>query len=109
MPEIDQTWAYPAFWIIAILVAGSMLALFRRLDHEHAKAHEVAEHEVAEREIAKVLEAVKHQGLPSVLVHHPMSMPQSIAPSRFAPSPPSCFRVPSAFVLQTLYALAMGA
>lgn len=30
MPELSQTWAYPAFWIIVILVAGSMLALFRR-------------------------------------------------------------------------------
>jgi magnesium transporter len=30
MPELSQTWAYPAFWIVVILVAGSMLALFRR-------------------------------------------------------------------------------
>lgn len=30
MPELGQAWAYPAFWIVAILVAGSMLALFRR-------------------------------------------------------------------------------
>lgn len=29
-PELDQTWAYPAFWIVCIVVGVSMLALFRR-------------------------------------------------------------------------------
>lgn len=30
IPELDKTWAYPAFWIICLVVGGSMLALFRR-------------------------------------------------------------------------------
>jgi magnesium transporter len=29
-PELDLTWAYPAFWIICLVVGGSMLVLFRR-------------------------------------------------------------------------------
>jgi magnesium transporter len=31
-PELDQVWAYPAFWIICAVVAGGMLILFRRRD-----------------------------------------------------------------------------
>jgi magnesium transporter len=30
IPELDQTWAYPVFWLICLLVGGTMLALFRR-------------------------------------------------------------------------------
>jgi magnesium transporter len=29
-PELDQVWAYPAFWIICVLLAVIMLLLFRR-------------------------------------------------------------------------------
>ncbi len=29
-PELSQTWAYPAFWVICVLVGVTMLALFRR-------------------------------------------------------------------------------
>lgn len=29
-PELDQVWAYPAFWLICILAAGIMLYLFHR-------------------------------------------------------------------------------
>jgi magnesium transporter len=29
-PELDQAWAYPAFWIVCLVVGGVMLALFRR-------------------------------------------------------------------------------
>ncbi len=29
-PELDQVWAYPAFWIICLVSAGVMLWLFRR-------------------------------------------------------------------------------
>lgn len=29
-PELEQSWAYPAFWIICLVVGGVMLALFRR-------------------------------------------------------------------------------
>jgi magnesium transporter len=31
-PELDKVWAYPAFWLICLLVAGAMLAMFRRWD-----------------------------------------------------------------------------
>jgi magnesium transporter len=31
-PELDLGWAYPAFWIICVVVAGVMLFLFRRKD-----------------------------------------------------------------------------
>jgi magnesium transporter len=30
MPELDKTWAYPAFWLLMIAVAGSMLLWFRK-------------------------------------------------------------------------------
>ena len=29
-PELGLTWAYPAFWITCVIVAGGMLALFKR-------------------------------------------------------------------------------
>lgn len=29
-PELDQVWAYPAFWIICVLLTGVMLLVFRR-------------------------------------------------------------------------------
>jgi magnesium transporter len=29
-PELDQVWAYPAFWMICLISAASMLLLFRR-------------------------------------------------------------------------------
>jgi magnesium transporter len=29
-PELDQAWAYPAFWVVCILAAGVMIYLFRR-------------------------------------------------------------------------------
>jgi magnesium transporter len=29
-PELDQVWAYPAFWVICLVSAASMLLLFRR-------------------------------------------------------------------------------
>jgi magnesium transporter len=29
-PEIEQTWAYPVFWIVCIFLAGIMIILFRR-------------------------------------------------------------------------------
>ncbi len=29
-PELDQPWAYPAFWIICVLLASGMLLMFRR-------------------------------------------------------------------------------
>lgn len=32
LPELQQPWAYPAFWIVCLGVAGTMLALFRRHD-----------------------------------------------------------------------------
>lgn len=32
LPELNQPWAYPAFWVVCLVVAGSMLALFRRHD-----------------------------------------------------------------------------
>lgn len=31
-PELDQAWAYPAFWIVCLVVGGVMLALFRRAE-----------------------------------------------------------------------------
>jgi magnesium transporter len=31
-PELDQQWAYPAFWVVCIAVAGIMLVVFRRRD-----------------------------------------------------------------------------
>jgi magnesium transporter len=31
-PELDKTWAYPAFWGICVIVAGAMLVMFRRRD-----------------------------------------------------------------------------
>lgn len=31
-PELDQQWAYPAFWVVCIAVAGTMLVVFRRRD-----------------------------------------------------------------------------
>lgn len=30
LPELDMVWAYPAFWLICLITAGSMLAIFRR-------------------------------------------------------------------------------
>ena len=30
LPELDQSWAYPAFWLICIISASIMLVLFRR-------------------------------------------------------------------------------
>jgi magnesium transporter len=30
MPELDKVWAYPAFWIVCILVATGMILFFRR-------------------------------------------------------------------------------
>ncbi len=30
IPELEQPWAYPVFWIICLIVGGAMLALFRR-------------------------------------------------------------------------------
>lgn len=30
IPELEQPWAYPVFWIICLAVGGAMLALFRR-------------------------------------------------------------------------------
>ena len=32
LPELDHPWAYPAFWIICVLVAAVMLLLFRKRD-----------------------------------------------------------------------------
>lgn len=29
-PELDQVWAYPAFWVVCVVAAGVMLAMFRR-------------------------------------------------------------------------------
>ena len=29
-PELDQIWAYPAFWVISLVLAGVMLLIFRR-------------------------------------------------------------------------------
>jgi magnesium transporter len=29
-PELDQAWAYPAFWVVCVVAAASMLLLFRR-------------------------------------------------------------------------------
>ena len=29
-PELDLTWAYPAFWMACVVLAAGMLALFRR-------------------------------------------------------------------------------
>jgi len=29
-PELDQTWAYPAFWIVCLILAGVMFVVFRR-------------------------------------------------------------------------------
>ncbi len=29
-PELEQTWAYPVFWIVCALLAGSMFIMFRR-------------------------------------------------------------------------------
>ncbi|HQY34753.1 magnesium/cobalt transporter CorA [Actinotalea sp.] len=30
LPELEQRWAYPAFWVVSLAVAGGMLAMFRR-------------------------------------------------------------------------------
>ena len=30
MPELDEKWAYPGFWVLSIAVAGGLLWLFRR-------------------------------------------------------------------------------
>jgi magnesium transporter len=30
LPELNQVWAYPVFWIVCILLAGIMVVLFRR-------------------------------------------------------------------------------
>ena len=30
LPELDQVWAYPAFWVICLVVAGVMVVWFRR-------------------------------------------------------------------------------
>lgn len=30
MPELDETWTYPAFWAICILLAGAMILWFKR-------------------------------------------------------------------------------
>ena len=30
LPELEQPWAYPAFWVICVLLALGMLAFFRR-------------------------------------------------------------------------------
>jgi magnesium transporter len=29
-PELDWPWAYPLFWLISLLLAGGMVAWFRR-------------------------------------------------------------------------------
>lgn len=29
-PELDETWAYPAFWGVSVAVVGAMVAMFRR-------------------------------------------------------------------------------
>jgi magnesium transporter len=29
-PELDQPWAYPAFWAVCGLVVAAMIAMFRR-------------------------------------------------------------------------------
>ena len=31
-PELNQAWAYPAFWGVCVIVAGAMLLMFRRRD-----------------------------------------------------------------------------
>ncbi|HWS58489.1 MAG TPA: magnesium/cobalt transporter CorA [Actinotalea sp.] len=30
LPELTQRWGYPAFWVVCLVVAGSMVAMFRR-------------------------------------------------------------------------------
>jgi Mg2+ and Co2+ transporter CorA len=30
MPEMEQPWAYPLFWLVSLVVVIGMLALFRR-------------------------------------------------------------------------------
>ena len=30
LPELEQPWAYPAFWIVCMLLTAGMLAFFRR-------------------------------------------------------------------------------
>jgi magnesium transporter len=30
LPELNQVWAYPVFWIVCILLAGTMVVMFRR-------------------------------------------------------------------------------
>jgi len=30
MPELHNRWAYPAFWLVCVAAAGSMLVWFRR-------------------------------------------------------------------------------
>lgn len=30
LPELDQVWAYPAFWVVCAIVAGIMVLVFRR-------------------------------------------------------------------------------
>jgi magnesium transporter len=30
LPELDQVWAYPAFWVVCIVTAGVMVLVFRR-------------------------------------------------------------------------------
>ncbi len=30
LPELGHVWAYPAFWLVCLIIAGSMLLLFRR-------------------------------------------------------------------------------
>jgi len=30
LPELEQRWAYPAFWVVCVAAAGGMIAMFRR-------------------------------------------------------------------------------
>jgi magnesium transporter len=30
MPELEQKWGYPLFWLIMVLLAGGMVVYFRR-------------------------------------------------------------------------------
>jgi magnesium transporter len=30
LPELDWWWAYPAFWVVCLVLAGGMVAWFRR-------------------------------------------------------------------------------
>ncbi len=30
LPELDQVWAYPAFWVVCFITAGAMVLVFRR-------------------------------------------------------------------------------